>query len=724
VVLINPSQNPDGHERFAAWSNSIAVGTDEPAAVEQTEPWAIWGRYNHYRFDMNRDLLAQSQSESRALASVYVRWRPQVVADLHSTTSQYFFPPVAQAYNANLPRRTFEWFDRFGRANGQAFDRYAWQYYVRDVFDFFYPGYIDMWPSMRGGIGMTYETDGGPELKKRKDDGTYVTFEMAIAHHYVASMTTLETAGRTRVERLRDFYDFHVSGMAEAQRRPLRRVYFSGGDPGRPFWLARRLASEEVEVTRLSQAHTALRANSYLGGPAARRSFPPGTFVVDLVQPQARLATTMLEPRAVFDSGFVRKQLAAYDRNQRRGDSEEKEDYEFYDVTAWSLPLTLGLDAWWSDESSPVTGDRIKAADSLPPAPAPARAQSAYLFTNETEAGARLAMRLLREGFRVAAATRPIVADGTGYPRGTFVVRLQRNTAGVHERISVLARETGAQVRAIRSAFPDTGQYGIGSVTVAALKSPRILLAAGEGVDQTSFGAIWFYLEREVGVPVIPVDVASVATIELGDYNVLILPDGSPNRLWRELREAGAERLKGWVQQGAAVIAVGRSIDLLARKEVGLATVATVSGDSTAAKDTTVSDPHRPGPPLVSPTAAGGNRPEFIPGSIFRATLDRTHWLTFGYERDQLPVFLETRSLLKPSEKGANPVAFTGSDLLLSGWAWPKNTEKHVQNSVWVAVESSGSGTVVLFAENPVYRGFWRGPSKLLTNAILFGPSR
>jgi hypothetical protein len=724
VVLINPSQNPDGHERFAAWSNSIAVGTDEPAAVEQTEPWAIWGRYNHYRFDMNRDLLAQSQSESRALASVYVRWRPQVVADLHSTTSQYFFPPVAQAYNANLPRRTFEWFDRFGRANGQAFDRYAWQYYVRDVFDFFYPGYIDMWPSMRGGIGMTYETDGGPELKKRKDDGTYVTFEMAIAHHYVASMTTLETAGRTRVERLRDFYDFHVSGMAEAQRRPLRRVYFSGGDPGRSFWLARRLASEEVEVTRLSQAHTALRANSYLGGPAARRSFPPGTFVVDLVQPQARLATTMLEPRAVFDSGFVRKQLAAYDRNQRRGDSEEKEDYEFYDVTAWSLPLTLGLDAWWSDESSPVTGDRIKAADSLPPAPAPARAQSAYLFTNETEAGARLAMRLLREGFRVAAATRPIVADGTGYPRGTFVVRLQRNTAGVHERISVLARETGAQVRAIRSAFPDTGQYGIGSVTVAALKSPRILLAAGEGVDQTSFGAIWFYLEREVGVPVIPVDVASVATIELGDYNVLILPDGSPNRLWRELREAGAERLKGWVQQGAAVIAVGRSIDLLARKEVGLATVATVSGDSTAAKDTTVSDPHRPGPPLVSPTAAGGNRPEFIPGSIFRATLDRTHWLTFGYERDQLPVFLETRSLLKPSEKGANPVAFTGSDLLLSGWAWPKNTEKHVQNSVWVAVESSGSGTVVLFAENPVYRGFWRGPSKLLTNAILFGPSR
>ncbi len=232
VVLINPAQNPDGHERFAAWSNSIAVGSEDPLAVEQTEPWAIWGRFNHYRFDMNRDLLAQSQAESRALGAVYVRWHPQVIADLHSTTSQYFFPPVADAHNANLPARTYDWFDRFGRNNGQAFDRFGWQYYVRDVFDFFYPGYIDMWPSMRGGIGMTYETDGGPELKKRKDDGTWVTFEMAIAHHYTASLATLEYAAKTRAERLRDFHDFHLTGMADAQKRPFRRVLFSAPDAG------------------------------------------------------------------------------------------------------------------------------------------------------------------------------------------------------------------------------------------------------------------------------------------------------------------------------------------------------------------------------------------------------------------------------------------------------------------------------------------------------------
>jgi hypothetical protein len=724
VVLINPSQNPDGHERFAAWSNSVAVGTDDPAAVEQNEPWSVVGRYNHYRFDMNRDLLAQSQLEARALGAVYVRWRPQVIADLHSTTAQYFFPPVADAHNQNLPPRTYQWFERLGKNNARAFDQRGWQYYVRDVFDFFYPGYNDMWPTMRGGLGLTFETDGGPELKVRKGDGTYTTFEMAIAHHYVASLATVEYAAQNRAERLRDFYDFHASGMAEVAKRPLKRILFSGADSGRALWLARRLVTEEIEVTRLTQPWSALRANGYLGGPAARRTFPAGTYVVDLAQPEARLATTMLELRAQFDSGFVRKQVAAYRRNQIRGEGTEKEGYEFYDVTAWSLPLTLGLDAWWTDEVTPVTGTRVGATDSLAPAPPPARAQSAYLFTNESEASARLAMRLLREGYRVSAATRPLVADGVSYPRSTYVARVQRNPAGLHERITQLAQETGARVVAVQSAFPDTGQIGVGSEEVIALRSPRVLLAAGEGIDQTAFGAVWFYFERELGIPIVPINLRDLDDASLDDYNVLIIPSGSSGRMARELGDDGARRLKRWVENGGAVIGFGGAVSLLGRKELELTTVKVLTPDSAATKDTTITDAMRPAPPLVSPSAAGGNRPEFIPGAIFRATLDRTHWLTGGYERDQLPVFLETSDLLRPSEKGASPVVFTGADLALSGFTWPQNTEKHLKNSVWASVESEGRGSVILFAENPVYRGFWRGPSKLLTNAVLFGPSR
>jgi len=65
-----------------------------------------------------------------------LRWRPQVFVDHHSTTSSFFFPPVAQAVNMNLPRRRRSGFATYGRGNAAAFDRYGWQYYVGGVFDF------------------------------------------------------------------------------------------------------------------------------------------------------------------------------------------------------------------------------------------------------------------------------------------------------------------------------------------------------------------------------------------------------------------------------------------------------------------------------------------------------------------------------------------------------------------------------------------------------------
>jgi len=420
----------------------------------------------------------------------------------------------------------------------------------------------------------------------------------------------------------------------------------------------------------------------------------------------------------------VRRQLAAYQRNQRRGESEDREDYEFYDVTAWSLPLTLGLDAWWTDDSTPLTGGRVSLADSLLPPPAPGRAQSAYLFTDENDAHARLAMRLLREGFRVAFATRPLSAGGAAWPRGTFVVRVQRNPDSVHERIATIAREVGARVVAVQSAFPDSGQVGLGSESVVALHRPRVLLASGDGIEQTAFGSVWFYLEQELGIPVTPINLAALGRVNFADYNVLIIPNGYAGRLWRELGEGGATRLKAWVESGGEVIAFGGAVGLLARKELELTTVTALEADSSAARDTTLADAARPGPPLLSPSASAGSTPEVAPGAIFRATLDRSHWLTAGYDRDALPVYYDGASLLKPSEKGANPVVLTDPDLELAGFSFPGNTEKFLRNSVWAAVETVGDGHVVLFAENPVYRGFWRGPAKLLTNAILIGPGR
>ncbi|HET9384302.1 MAG TPA: M14 family metallopeptidase [Gemmatimonadales bacterium] len=725
VLVLNPSANPDGHERFAAWYNSIAIGADHPWAFEQIEPWSITGRYSHYRFDMNRDLLAQSQPEVRAMMDGVLRWRPQVFVDHHSTTPTYFFPPVAQAVNMNLPPQTTKWFDTYGRGNAAAFDKYGWQYFVRGVFDFFYIGYWDEWSTFQGATGMTYETDGGPEFKKRRDDGTITTFRDGIAHHFVASLATLETTAKNRQSRLSDYYEFRRTAMAEAATDRLKRVVIvPGNDPQSAAHVIGLLLRNGIEVTRLRQPLSSRAAHAYLNarGPASARTFPAGSYVIDLNQPQRRLAKTMLEPEAELQRTFVERERAKFQRNRRRGEDADKEEYGFYDITAWSLPLTFNLDAYWTEDAG-AAGEAVTDT-TLPAAPAPARAASAYVFPNDRPGAARLALALEHEGFRLAVATRPIQSGNRTYPRGTFVARPQRNSAALHDRIVVLGPSFGVTVSPLQTAFPDTGDIGIGSGEVWALQKPTILVAAGDGISETSYGWLWYFLDKELHAPFTPVPLRAISRMaDLGSFNVLIIPDGSGSRMRRELGDDGVEKLKAWVRSGGVLIGWGGAGDLTSTKDVGLSSVASAAPDSGAKPDTTA-----PGhlPAMISSTAAPRDRIEWIPGTIFRATIDTTHWLTLGYERDRMPVFIDGDVFWKPSKSGANVLSFSDpvDSLVLSGFTWPDNTTRLLKGTVWAVVENQGSGRVVLFLGDPLFRAFWRGPARMLTNAILIGPNR
>jgi hypothetical protein len=452
------------------------------------------------------------------------------------------------------------------------------------------------------------------------------------------------------------------------------------------------------------------------------RTFPAGSYVIDLNQPQRRLAKGLLEQHAELQRSFVEREVDKFRRNRRRGEDADKEDYGFYDITAWSLPLSYNLDAYWTEDAG-AAGEAV-ADSTLPAPPAPSRATTAYLFTNDRPGAARLALGLAREGFRLAVATTSIRADGRAYPRGTFVVRAQRNGAGLHERLTALAPALGVTVSAVQSAFPDTADFGIGSDQVIALRAPSILVAAGEGISETSYGWLWHFLARELGTPFTPVSMRALARMnDMQSFNVLIIPDANGSRLLRELGEEGVQKLKSWVRSGGVFIGYGGAGDFAANKDVGLSTIATVAPDSGAKADTTA-----PGdiPAMVSPTAPARDRPEWIPGAIFRATLDTTHWLTMGYHRDRLPVFIDGDTFWKPSRTGANPASFSdpADSLVLSGFTWPDNTARLLKGTAWATVENQGSGRVVLFLSDPLFRAFWRGPARLLTNAILVGPRR
>lgn len=445
-----------------------------------------------------------------------------------------------------------------------------------------------------------------------------------------------------------------------------------------------------------------------------------GSYVIDLTQPQRRVAKALLEPNAVLDRSFVQDQFDRFRRNRRRGSDADKEDYGFYDVTAWSLPYAFNVDAFWTEDAGSMSGTAV--ADTVLAAPAaPGRAGSAYVFQNDNLGSARLVYALEREGFNVAVSVRPLEADGHTYPRGTFVVRVQRNPGSLADRITALAAPLGVPVTAVTSAFADTGHAGTGSASVVSLAPPHILVGVGDGISETSYGWLWHFLARDLGASFTPVALSALGNVDdLASFNVIILPDGSGGRMKRQLGDGGIAKLKSWVQSGGVLIGIGGAGDFAADKDVGLTSISDVGADTGKADTTVQAD----APPLLSPSAPTKDKPEWLPGSIFRATLDRTHWLTLGYEQNDLPVYLDGATFWKQSKNGANPVVFTGDSLTLSGFTWPDNTNRLLKGTSWAVVENQGDGRVVLFLGDPLFRAFWRGTARLVTNAILIGPNR
>ena len=753
VVLIVTGENPDGHERFVTWYNSVAIGSPDRNAIEHREPWAIWGRVSHYRFNLNRDTLTFSQKESRNMQKAFVEWNPQLAVDHHGQPSQYFFPPTSLPTNPNLPQPvTSKWEERYGRANAKAFDGNNWDYYVRDVYDAFYPGYWDMYPSLNGATGMTFETDGGgPKgLNWTRDDGTIVTFRSSIAKHYVASLTTLETTAKNKVERIKDFYNFRAKGLADAGAGKLKRVVI---DPTSD----RVKAAELVEILRLSNIEVKVAANSFTSptahtymeknAPAASKTFPAGSYIIDLDQPQRIFIKSILEQDTPQTKAFIDDNMARFRRNQMRGKGQPKEDYGFYDITAWSLPLVFGVDAWWTEESPNVQGAMVD-AETLATAKrgsVTGRGAISYIIPYETDSTAAMVMRLQQNGFKVAVATRQLNAGGRNWPAGTFVVRVSRNPESIHDKIAQFSREMGVNVTAINSGFSDEGDTAVGGEAVVSLKEPKIAIAADEGVTQESYGSIWWTFDK-YGIKFTPMTIGNIRGGGLKGYNVLILPEGSAGRYMSSFGGGGVSALKEFAGDGGTIVTISGASVFATLKDVGLSSSKMVGSDDDEQKGKVAEDPKPAASPapeatpsvdiksdkndgfpslpaIVSPSANMNKVPEALPGAIFRATVDRTTYINYGVNKDEIPVLIASAYFFRYSKEGTNALVFDAAPkkpLTVSGFVWEGNTERLLKGSAYVIDESVGGGHVVMFAEDPFFRGMTRSTTRQFFNAITF----
>ena len=698
VVLIDPVENPDGHERHVQdviRRRSAGGPSSLPQAMINAGSWP-GPRTSHYYFDLNRDWFLISHPETRGRITTFLRWWPHVAVDLHEQgpDASYFFAPPMDPINKNVHSTILKWWDIFAGGNAAAFDAHGWQYFRREGYDEFYPGYGVSWPILNGAVGMTYEqaTSAGGAIGRR--DGTVLTLHDAAWHHYTAAWATLVTVARRARERVHDYQVFREATIADAAKLPFRTVVLERDPDGRADSLVQRLAANGITVARL-RGEVAAVATQF-GDPQPRPTkLAAGSYAIDLGQPQGRLAKALLEPDAELDSSFIEAEL----ERRRTGQPNR-----FYDITAWSLPLTHRVRAW-TVVSALTAVEPVRWIAS--PRSSIGRATSSYAFEPGSESSIRMLAALLADSVRVWFAPKAFTVSGASFPRGAFLVRLAGNEADVHDKVSRAAARSGAAVTPLGTSAVDSG-VDLGSNSVFFVKAPRVGLLGGPPMNGNSFGFAWFAFDRRLGYPVTAIDAQAIGAGVLDHLDVLVVPSGPGAGIDHALGDAGRDRLVAWVRNGGTLVTLQNATAWLADERLGLARIR-VRRDSTRAD-----------------SAGGGPLPAAAPGAIVRATFDTLSPLLAGIRGSELAVMVDGDLVLtvpRNLRSGEAVIRYApAARLRLAGYLWPEEPAR-LGESPYLWTERVGRGRVIGFAGDPNFRDLWRGLLPIFANAVFLGPS-
>lgn len=713
VILIDPMQNPDGRERFIQYFTSMSGKSPNPDlnAAEHNEVWP-GGRTNHYLFDMNRDWVVMSQIETQARIAAYRQYQPEVFIDLHEMgeNSTYFFPPPAEPRNPNVPESLSKWWNVLGKAVASEFDRRQVEYFTQERFDFWYPGYGDSWPTYNGAVSGTFEQGSVRGLVVRREDKVVVDYKDAVWHHFLASLATCRMASANRNAKLRDFYDFRASAVQEGKTGPVKEFLLRrSSDPLQTDRVVQLLLLHGIEVRR-ADADFRVTAHGYMDDRMDPSSYQRGDYIIAMDQPLKRLIQVIFERESRFDPSFLKEE-----EKRRR----EKEPTELYDITAWSLPLALGVDAAWSTEvatvpTSPVTAGPV-AAQPLAPS------TYAYLLNYRTNEDIVVVQELLERGVRLYFSSKPFTRDGIHYAAGSFIIRVKDNPQSLPQILGEVSQQTGVAFAATSTGWTEEGP-DLGSNDVEFLETPHTAVLTGTPTDPNSYGAISYLLDRRYNIPYTALNTMDFSDIEIKDYNVLILPDsGSYDLDYKKLLDQDAlTRLKAWVENGGTLIAIGGGANFL----INDGTLTGVKRISRFLKDSAEPAPEKED----KKTEASGKEPETespdtVPGSVARAALYRKSMLSFGYTQDEIPVIVNSSNLFDTPPDLKAAVSYAEADRLkVAGLFWDI-TKKRMEHKAYATVEDAGYGHVILFAEDPNFRAAWEGLNRLFLNGILFGPS-
>jgi hypothetical protein len=680
VVLIDPSINPDGLNRFASWANSNAGlnPVADPVTRQHAENWP-GGRTNHYWFDLNRDWLPVVHPSSQARINEYHRWLPHVLTDHHEQGNYpgfFFQPGVPTRQNPLIPVENLELTRALAAFHTEAFDRAGQPHFSEDAYDDFYFGKGSTYPDINGSVGILFEQKAirGQELATTNG---IETFHQAIANQLEMSLSTLKGSWAIR-ERLKQYQaGFHDAMVARAaDRGPAGWVIGDDADPERAQAFLDTLKLHRVEYQALAET---VRAQNF--------EFSRGhAWFIPARQRQSGLLEAMMEQRTRF------------------------QDNTFYDVSAWTLPLAYNL-PFAKIAKMPQREEVTKSSSGLPPEKA---ARAWAIPWNQLKASSLL-QRLLAQGGKIRTAIRAFSAQtGSGlkaFQPGTLVIQAGIQQADVLQEIHSTLNQAalgGLDVFSLGSTMTASGP-DLGAKYFKLIRPIKPLVLGGSGTSSYDVGEQWFLLDQRLEVPAVICELPNFGRVELNDYTHLLLADGNYNTL----KKTDLERIARWVRDGGILVATGQTATWAETLcfEADIEQCASENADSIAE---TVAKP-RPYAEFENDKSR-----QVIGGAIVATMLDLSHPLAFGYQRPELPLFRRGTAELAPSSNAySTPVRYT-QDPLMAGFIGDDRLAA-MKGQPAVIAEIKGKGLVVRFANTPLFRGFWRGTERLFINALYFG---
>lgn len=681
VILIEPVLNPDGRDRFVSWVNMHkgVPNVTDPADREHNEVWP-GGRTNHYWFDLNRDWFLGVQVESQNRLKHYHKWLPNVVTDQHEmgTNSTFFFEPTnPNAENPIVPQFVYKNLNsKFAKYYEATLNELGSMYYTRESFDNFYPGYGSTYPDIQGGVGILFEQGSSRGIQQESVNGI-VSFAFTIRNQLACALATVKAAVDERVNLLKFQREFYASGLADGTKN-IVKGYVIGDtkDQNRVFDFVQTLMRHNIECYHL-QDNISVDGINFEKGKA---------IIIPTAQPQYRLVQSVFERPTKFADSL------------------------FYDTSAWNLALSFGL-SHSEIKTALVKGNRVVEDEFRPKVQTLTKSEYAYILGYNDFNATKALYQLLQNKVNVKVAMKPFKIRDKSYGHGTLMVPVKIqdiNSEQLYNLIFNISQSSAVNFVTVSTGFSQTG-IDLGSNSFQKVVKPEVLMLVGQGITVGEAGEVWHLTEKHIGMPITKVELPAFERLKISRYNTIVMVSGQ-----YPMDKAFVSKIKQWVNAGGTLITLKTASEWAIRNDLAREKIRPFlnKADSTALlKHGRINYDER--------TSTEGAK--VTGGAIFEADIDVTHPIGYGFQKRKIALYRTNNTLLEPSLNAYNTVVQYSTKPLLSGYVHNHSLSK-IAGSAGVIATNDGTGRIVLFADNPNFRGVWYGTSKMFMNALFFGP--